>query len=189
MGVGVKAVVGAFLVGLSAQLGAFANEVLEKVTVSIQASEMMTIDGYLTVAAIEERRTRFPRDQAEFERTVRDQLSSRGRDPTRDRWSKPYVYEPRGGRGYSLSCGGPDKRVGTEDDIVVERDQDHVQLNRDPAQIMEQAIQRKQRLDADVAQKVRELVAQAKVESKRPAEDPRLQEETKALARELARLL
>ena len=139
-----KLLVGAFFVGLSSQMGELAQDVISRARESVQASEMLTLDGTLAAWAIEQRRTRGPRNQEEFDQTLEFILSARGsRDVTRDRWNQPYVYEHISDRPvrWRISSRGPDLRLGTEDDLVVERTGDRSELSRDPVEIIEQAIE------------------------------------------------
>lgn len=139
-----KLLVGAFFVGLSSQMGELARDVISRARESVQASEMLTLDGALAAWAIEQRRTRGPRDQEEFNQILEFNLSARGgRDVTKDRWDRPYVYEHLSDRPirWRVSSRGPDLRLGTEDDLVVERTGDRSELSRDPVEIIERALE------------------------------------------------
>jgi hypothetical protein len=139
-----KLLVGAFFVALSSQLGELAQELIGRARESVQASELMTIDGQLATWAIQERRTRAPRDQEEFERALRGLLSARGgREVTVDRWGQAYVYQRRGDQpAWRITSLGPDRSLGTPDDLVVERTGDLVERSRDPVAIAEAAQER-----------------------------------------------
>ncbi len=157
---GIKIAMMVFFVWLSSQMGSMVEEVLGRVRVSIQASELMTLDGHLAVWAIEQRRTRPPDDQAEFEKACNIMLSVRGRSVTQDRWREDYIYERvrRTPVHWRVTSKGPDRIYGTEDDISVERIGDMVELNTDPVAVIEQAIARKRKLDAQVLRRLRTLV-------------------------------
>lgn len=163
-GVGVKVAIGVFFVALSSQMGKLAEQILGRVRESVQASELSTLDGHLATWAVEQRRTRGPKDQVEFELAVKDLFTERsGRAPTEDRWGQAYIYENLGPRPpaprWRISSKGPDRRAGTADDLVVERVGDRVTRNRDPVEIAEQALERKQRSDRELIAKLRELTA------------------------------
>jgi hypothetical protein len=180
-GIAFKIAIGGFLVWLSAQMGAFVEEVLGKVRESVQASELLEIDKYVAYASVfdENRKTvHAPKDQAEFEKILQDWLTAGGgRKVAKDRWDEPYVYfrvpsrDPRDVR-YRITSKGADKKLGTPDDIVLERDNDHATINRDPTKIADQAIEQKKQLDRDVAKKVEELLQKAPKDAKDPAKAP-----------------
>ena len=170
-GVFFKVAVGGFLVWLSAQMGTFAEEILSKVRESVQASELVEIDHYVayesSFGADPAKKAHAPADQAEFERILQEWLTaSGGRKVTLDRWDEPYVYfklaskDPRDVR-YRITSKGPDKRLGTPDDIILERDNDHATINKDPTKIAESAIEQKKQLDKEVARRVTELLRDA----------------------------
>jgi hypothetical protein len=118
----------------------------------------------MQVWSIEQGRTRPPRDQAEFERACREELASRaGRDPTTDRWGQTYVYERVSDAGvhWRIASKGPDRRLGTADDLVVERRGDVVEINEDPAAIIERELEKKQRQDAKALEALRALGGRA----------------------------
>lgn len=156
-----KLLVGAFFVALSAQLGELARELIGRARESVQASELLTIDGQLATWAVDQRRTRAPRDQQEFERALRDLVTARGgRDVVLDRWGQPYLYERLGDQpAWRLSSRGPDRTPGTADDLVVERRGDRVERSRDPQQIAEQALERKRGMDRQVLRELQQLTA------------------------------
>jgi len=167
-----KLAVGGFLVLLAAQLGTFADEILIKVRESVQASELLEIDRYVayesTVGDDPTKKAHAPKDQAEFERVVAEWIATSGnRNVTRDRWGEPYVYfrvatrDPREVH-YRITSKGPDRKLGTPDDIVVEREDDHATINRDPARIADAALEQKQQIDREVARRVTELLREAK---------------------------
>lgn len=155
---GAKVGAAALLVALASQLSAAAEELVGRVRESVQASELLTVDGYALVWSLEQNPTRAPRDQAEFERACRDELAARaGREPTADRWGRTYVYEPlavRGALRWRISSAGPDRRLGTEDDLVVERHGDASQINRDPTEIVERALARWREADAQALEQL-----------------------------------
>ena len=157
-----KLLVGAFFVALSSQLGELAQELIGRARESVQASELLTIDGQLVTWAIQERRTRAPRDQAEFDQALRGLLSARGgRDVTLDRWNQPYVYEHLSDKpAWRISSRGPDGLLGTSDDLVVERSGDRVERSRDPVAIAEAAEDRLRRGHRQVALELAKLRAQ-----------------------------
>ena len=164
-----------FFVWMMAQMGTFADEVLGRVKESLQASELLLIDEYVyNWTENEHERPRAPKDQAEFEAVVRDWTEAKaGRNVTRDRWDRPYVYDPVAQADprhivWRISSMGPDCKLGTADDLVVERDGDRATINRDPAKIAEEAIERKQRLDTETVSRVREILAAAKAQEKEP---------------------
>jgi len=168
-----KLLIGAFFVWVSAQMGSLAEEILARVRESVQASELLTLDGYLAVWTIEQKRTLPPKDQEQFEIACRAMLSARGGRPvTHDRWGQPYVYECLGRRPvhWRITSMGPDRRLAGErdplpDDLIVERVSDRVEINRDPASIMERAIERKLRQDQEILERLRELSAEQKEEA------------------------
>lgn len=168
-GTALKVAIAGFFVWLAAQMGTFVDEILTRVTESVQASELLQIDQYVYYAsAVEKQYPRAPKDQAEFETIVREWTSApAGRDVTKDRWDRAYAYDrvptkdPRDIQ-WRIASGGPDRRVGTEDDIVVERDNEHARINRDPAQLVELAVERKERLDRETAARVRGILELAK---------------------------
>lgn len=162
MGGGITKVgVAAFLVVLAAMLGDVAQDLLGRARDSVQASELMMIDGHVHAWTIEQQRSKPPRDQAAFERAVRDSLTAPGRDPTRDRWDRPYVYDLVAERPvtWRIATNGADKAPGTGDDIVVERRGDQVSIDRDPVKIAEGAIDRKRRADLAAVERLRALTA------------------------------
>ena len=69
---------------------------------------------------------------------------------------------------WRIVSGGPDRRVGSEDDLVVERREDRVSINRDPQEIVEQALERKQAFDRELLERL-ETLARA-IEVSREAE-------------------
>lgn len=157
-----KLMVGVFFVGLASQLGDLARDVVSKARESVQASELLTLDGSLAAWAIEQRRTRAPRDQEEFERTLEHILTARGpRRVSHDRWDRPYVYEYLGDTPlrWRISSRGPDRVLGSDDDLVVERIDDRIQVSRDPAEIAEMALDRALRLDRETVGELRAAVA------------------------------
>lgn len=179
-GVAFKVAIGAFLVWLSAQMGTFAEEILGKVRESVQASELVEIDHYVAYESAfgsdASKKARAPRDQDEFERILQEWLNaSGGRRVTRDRWDEPYVYfkvPSRDARDvkYRITSKGSDRKLGTPDDLILERDNDRSSINRDPTKIAESAIERKKELDREVAKRVDELLREApSAPSKAPA--------------------
>ncbi|MGE0707742.1 MAG: hypothetical protein AB7N76_13480 [Planctomycetota bacterium] len=153
----IKLGIGGFFVFASAQMGSVAQDLLQRARESVQASELSTLDGHLAAWVIEQKRGRPPRDQDHFEQVCRQLFTARGgRDVTRDRWGEAYVYDKIHDRPpeWEISSKGPDKRLGTEDDLVVHRREDQVHLNKDPAKIIEGAIERLKRQDE---QRLREL--------------------------------
>jgi hypothetical protein len=130
---------------------------------SVQASELMMIDGHVHAWTIEQQRSRPPRDQVAFERAVRDSLTAAGRDPTRDRWDQPYLYDLLAERPvrWRIATKGADKAPGTPDDIVVARHGNQVSIDRDPVKIAENALERKRRVDAAAVERLRALTARA----------------------------
>jgi hypothetical protein len=177
-GIAFKVAAGAFLVWLSAQMGSFVDDLLERVRESVQASELLEIDRYVDYHAVfgddPSRKTHAPADQAEFERVLAEWITSQGgRNVARDRWDEPYVYEkldspdPRDVR-YRITSKGPDRKLGTDDDIALERDGDHATINRDPSRIAEEAIERKARLDREVGKRVQELLKNAPAPPSQP---------------------
>src|SRR5207237_6577040 len=115
-----KVAIAGFLVWLSAQMGVFADEIMHRVRESVQASELLSVDGAVYQWAAldpENPKPRSPKDQAEFERVLRDNLTAAGgRDVTRDRWDEPYLYD-RVRRAaqrafyYRLARQGPDRQL------------------------------------------------------------------------------
>lgn len=145
-----KVGIGAFFVFASAQMGSLAADLLERTRESVQATELLTLEGQVAVWTIEQKRTHAPRDQAEFERVLKQALAAKGgRDVTRDRWGEPYVYDKIHDRvpEWRISSKGRDRKLGTADDLVVHRREDQVEINRKPNEIMEQAIAALQRRD------------------------------------------
>jgi hypothetical protein len=168
-GTALKVLIAGFFVWLSAQMGTFADEILVRVRESVQASELLEIDTYVYQhSVLENERTHAPRDQAEFESILKEWLTaSGGRDVTKDRWDRPYAYDHTPTRDprevlYRIASGGPDRKLGTGDDIVVERENDHARINRDPARIAEEALERKKHLDEDTVSRIREILEAAK---------------------------
>ncbi|HBP19044.1 MAG TPA: hypothetical protein DEA08_14815, partial [Planctomycetes bacterium] len=109
-----------------------------------------TLDGQLAAWTIGQKRGRPPADQPHFDRVCREILTAPGgRDVTRDRWGEGYVYERIAVRPveWEISSKGPDRRLGSEDDLVVHRRDDQVEINRDPVSIIEGAIERVRRAD------------------------------------------
>jgi hypothetical protein len=178
-GVAFKVAIGGFLVWLSAQMGTFAEEILGKVRESVQASELVEIDRFVAVQSAfgddPTKKARAPKDQAEFERILREwTVASGGRDVTRDRWDEPYVYHRVPSRDardvkYRITSKGADRRMGSTDDLVVERENDHSSINRDPVKIAESAIEQKKALDREVARRANELLREAPRLSPGPA--------------------
>ena len=170
-GVAFKIAIGGFLIWLSAQMGTFAEEILGKVRESVQASELVEIDKYVAVQSAfgddPTKKAHAPKDQAEFERILRDwTVASGNRDVTKDRWDQPYVYfrvPSRDARDvkYRITSKGADKKIGSGDDLVVERENDHSSINRDPTRIAESAIEQKKALDREVARRANELLRDA----------------------------
>jgi hypothetical protein len=146
----VKAGIGVFLVVAAAKLGGLATELMGRARESVQASELLTLDGHLAAWTIGRKRTRPPRDQAHFNEVVAGLFTTRGkRDVTQDRWGETYVYEKLGERpvAWRITSKGPDRALGTGDDLVLKRHEDNVQINRDPVAIMEAAIEDKRQAD------------------------------------------
>src|ERR1700722_4466422 len=88
---------GGFGIWPAAELGTFADEILGKVRESVQASELLEIDRYISVQSAlgddPNRKPHAPLDQQDFERVVSGWLTASGnRDVTRDRWGEPFVY-------------------------------------------------------------------------------------------------
>jgi hypothetical protein len=167
-GVALKVAIGGFLVWLSAQMGTFAEEILSKVRESVQASELVEIDRYVAYESAfgqdPSKKAHAPKDQAEFERVLREWTTASGnRNVTLDRWEQPYVYyrvperDPRRIH-YTITSKGSDRKIGSADDLVVEREDDHSSINRDPVKIIESAIEQKKALDREVAKKVNDLL-------------------------------
>jgi hypothetical protein len=159
----VKLAVGAFLVGLASQMGALAKDVLGRVRVSVQASELHTLDGHLWANTLEQRQTLPPADQAAFERAVRELFAARGdREVTHDRWGQPYLYARLGVRPvrWRIVSKGPDRRIATADDLVLERSDDRVSMNVDPVRVAEEALDVQAAHQAALVERLRELGAQ-----------------------------
>jgi hypothetical protein len=170
-GVAFKVAIGGFLVWLSAQMGTFAEEILGKVRESVQASELVEIDRYVAYESAfgqdPSKKAHAPKDQAEFEQVLREWTTASGnRNVTLDRWDQPYAYfkipsrDPRDVK-YRITSKGADKKIGSADDLVVERENDHSSINRDPTKIAESAIEQKKALDREVARRANELLRQA----------------------------
>ncbi|MDC3379030.1 hypothetical protein OAX78_01950 [Planctomycetota bacterium] len=161
-GSAIKLGVGVFFVWLSAQMGQFAEEVLGRVRESVQASELLTIDSHVGAWTVLQARTIPPLNQHQFEEALIEQLSARGnRDVTLDRWEQPYLYELQQKRApikWRITSGGPDAAIGTGDDLVVERVGDRTEINRDPVEIAEAALDDKLELDREAARRLRELL-------------------------------
>lgn len=166
-----KIAVGGFLVWLSAQMGTFAEEILGKVRESVQASELVEIDRYVHYQSAfgddASKKAHAPKDQIEFERVLREWTAASGnRNVTLDRWEQPYVYfkvaspDPREVK-YRITSKGADRKIGSADDLVLERDNERTSINRDPTKIAESAIEQKKALDREVAKKVNELLREA----------------------------
>ena len=168
-----KLLVGVFFVGLASQLGELARDVVSKARESVQASELLTLDKSLEAWAIEQRRTRPPRDQEEFEHAL-EQILTGSRRVTHDRWDRPYVYEHLGDTPlrWRISSRGPDRILGNDDDLVVNRIAERVEISRDPVEIAEMAIDRAQRLERETVGKLR--AAAAKLEPEAERRDPLL---------------
>ena len=146
----IKVGIGAFFVFASAQMGDLARGLLDRARESVKASELLTLDGQLAAWTIGQKRGRPPTDQAHFDRVCREILTAPGgRDVTKDRWGEGYVYERIAVRPveWEISSKGPDRSLGSEDDLVVHRRDDHVEINRDPVSIIEGAIERVRRAD------------------------------------------
>jgi hypothetical protein len=202
-GTALKVAIGVFFVWLSAQMGTFVDEVLTRVKESVQASELLKIDSFVHVVSIgdEQRRQRPPRDQAEFDAIVRDWLTAQGgRDVAKDRWNEPYIYDriPRDDPRdiyYRITSKGPDRLLGTADDIVIEREGESSRINRNPVDLAEHALERKQELDREIGKKLRDLVEKANTTSgpdPLAAKDPtaeRSARELESATRELGRIL
>lgn len=158
--------IGVLLMVLSAQATEMARDVLKKATVSIQASEMLSIDIALqafnadTGQSIRQGHAHYPRNDAEFERALTDYFEQRNRDITRDRWGEKYIYTPRGPLGYDLVSKGPDQQLGTDDDLILERRETIVRINKDPEQIALQAIEQVERVHAEQRARLREALDQ-----------------------------
>jgi hypothetical protein len=175
-GIAFKVAIGGFLVWLSAQMGAFVTDILEKVRESVQASELLEIDNYIIHESGDDPgRVRAPADQAAFDRFLEEWFTASGRKTTRDRWDEPFVYfkipskDPRDLK-YRITSKGPDKKLGTQDDIVLERDNTHATINHDPTKIADAALEQKKQLDREVAKRVNDLLREApkKAESAPP---------------------
>jgi hypothetical protein len=160
--------IGGFFVFASAQMGSLAKDLLDRARESVQASEMLTLDSHLAVWTIEQKRGRPPRDQKQFQSVCKQLFTARGgRDVTKDRWGMVYVYEPINVRPveWRISSLGPDKKLGTDDDLIVHRRSDTVQINKDPTEIIEAAIERLRRVDE---QRLRELERLQQKQGKQP---------------------
>jgi len=164
MSVLVKAGVGVAFVVAASQLGHFAQQIVERARTSVQASELLKIDGHLAAWTID-RKNRTPRDQAAFERALKDLFTERaGRRVTEDRWGKRYQYSLRRARppSWRIASSGADRQSGTADDLVVERRADHVEINQDPTEVAEAAIawvQRQRRRELDRLRRVADQAA------------------------------
>ena len=120
----IKVGIGAFFVFASAQMGGLARGLLDRARESVQASELLTLDGQLAAWTIAHKRGRPPADQAHFESVCREVLTAPGgRDVTKDRWGEGFVYERIAVRPveWQISSKGPDRSLGSEDDLVVHR--------------------------------------------------------------------
>jgi hypothetical protein len=161
---GIKVGIAVFFVWLSAQLGTVAQEILGRVRESVQASELLTVDKYLAVWVIEQKRSAAPGSQEAFERALREELSAgANRDVTLDRWEQKYLYEKLGDSppAWRITSKGPDKTLGTDDDLIVERRGDSSHINQDPAALAESAIERKLELDREALRRLQRLADQA----------------------------
>lgn len=139
----IKASIGALLVVAAARMSGLAQELLGRARESVQASELALVDGHLAAWVIEQKRNRPPRDQAHFDVVVRGLFTSRaGRDVTHDRWDQPYLYEHVHDNpvAWRITSKGPDRTLGTADDLVLSRTDDLVALNHDPTRIAEGAL-------------------------------------------------
>ena len=148
----IKAGIGVFLVVAAARFGGLATELLGRARESVQASELLTLDGQLAAWTVGRKRTRPPRDQAHFEEVVAGLCSrpAASGDVTQDRWGETYVYEKLGERpvAWRITSKGPDRALGTGDDLVLKRHEDNVQINKRPrVAIMEAAIEDKRQAD------------------------------------------
>jgi hypothetical protein len=191
-----KLAIGAFFVALASQGGELARDIVQRVRESVQASELATLDANLYAGwALQQRPTRAPRDQAEFESALAEVLTARGsRDVTRDRWDRPYTYEALGDRPlrWRISSSGRDRTPGTEDDLVVERRDDRATLNRDPVEIIEQAEARargRQRAALDELRRLRERLETQGAPAPSGPSDADLEREHRACLEQLDRLL
>src|SRR5579883_2097030 len=192
-GIALKIAIVGFLVWLSAQMGNFADEILLKVRESVQASELLEIDRFVAYQSVfgddASKKARAPKDQAEFESIVAEWVTaSGGRSVTKDRWGEPYVYfrvptkDPRTVH-YLITSKGPDRKLGTPDDIVVEREDYFANNTRDTEKIADSAMERKQQLDREVAKRVNDLLQEAKKTP--PPKDPESNRELVELLKQL----
>ena len=167
----IKAGIGVFLVVAAAKMGGLASELLGRARESVQASELLTLDGHLAAWTIGRKRTRPPRDQAHFEEVVAGLFTTRGeRNVTQDRWGQTYLYEKLGERpvAWRITSKGPDRALGTSDDLVLKRHEDNVQINRDPVAIMEAAIEDKRQADERFLRDLQRVLAES--EEAKPVE-------------------
>ena len=160
----IKVGLGAFFVWASSQMGALAGDLLGRARLSVQASELSTLDGHLAAWSVgsgfEKRRGGSPPTQAAFERTVSELFTERGgRRAFEDRWGSPYLYERLSDRppGWRITSRGPDRKAGTADDLILERRGDAVHFNTDPVAIAEGAVARKRRHDEQVLKELERL--------------------------------
>jgi hypothetical protein len=136
------------------------------------------------------RRKRPPKDQAELDQMIQRWFQSQGRSVIRDRWNEPFIYfrtprnDPRDIY-YQIVSKGPDRLPGTVDDIVLIREESSRHINRNPAEVMAQATERKRQLDRETSERIRQLL-----EIPRPApEEKDGSKDLESSTRELARML
>lgn len=153
---GLKAIGGLLMVILSSGMGSFAQDILYKVRMSIQGSEMLMIDGYLQVHFVE--RNRYPRNQKEFDAALEEYFDARNRQVTDDRWGTSYRFIVDGRRAYRIFSSGPDRIADTPDDLILTRVSQRVHLNKDPVAIAESAIQQAQQQREEQIQAISELL-------------------------------
>ena len=126
MGMMVKLGIPMVLMSFAASYLDIVTDLLNTVRKSVVGIELTKIDEALQrelVMQTERRSDPLPTDREAFYDFLKGAFQDTGRDVTRDQFGQQYFYEhPERTTAYSIVSCGPDKELGSEDDIMLERD-------------------------------------------------------------------
>jgi len=138
-------------------------DVLCTVRISVQTIELSSIDDALrreAVTIIDPRVDPYPKDQEGFNKFMVTAFEGRGSDNTLDQWGTPLAWDHPSKKVYSITCAGPDKGYGTEDDLVLTREGNDRTMTKnldEIAEMMEEEIVKEKERQEERLAKIEEL--------------------------------
>ena len=139
MGMMVKMGIPMVLMSFAASYLDIVTDLLNTVRKSVVGIELTKIDDALQrelVMSTERGRDPLPADREGFYDFLKGAFQDTGRDVTRDQFGEQYYYEhPERTQAYSIVSAGPDRELGNDDDLMLERDGETRRMNHSPEDI------------------------------------------------------